>query len=133
MREFPLIGLAKERARLAEALRKRQPLLLLGPAGAGKSVLLQAALLDLPTSHRAIKLPYTSNLHHLLIDFARALLESGHRSFFQQWRPDSDVEKWLSHQTSSHLKGMLWTSLEAEPRTIILDLSLIHISEPTRP
>jgi hypothetical protein len=121
MREFPLIGLAKERARLAEALRKRQPLLLLGPAGAGKSELLQSALVDLPTSHRAIKLPYTSNLHHLLIDLARALFESSHRSFLRQRRPDSDVEKWLSHQTSAHLKGMLWTSLEAEPRTIILD------------
>jgi energy-coupling factor transporter ATP-binding protein EcfA2 len=119
--ELPLIGLAKEQARLAEALRKRQPLLLLGPAGAGKSTLIKSALSGMPASHRAVHLRYSSNLHHLLIDLARCLFESGHGAFRRQWRPDSDIERWLSHQTSVHLKGMLWASLEAEPRTIILD------------
>lgn len=118
---FPLIGLASEHQRLSAALRKGQPLLLLGPAGSGKSALIRAAVADFPASHGIIQLRYTPNLHHLLIDLARRLLETGHRGVRKLARPGGDIEKWLSQQTSVHLKGILWASLEAEPRTIILD------------
>jgi hypothetical protein len=69
----------------------------------------------------AIYLRYSATLHHLLIDLARALLQSGHRSLLALARPSGDLDNWLSRQTSVHLKGVLSTALEAEPRAIILD------------
>jgi hypothetical protein len=115
------MGLAGEYHRLTSALRKRHPLLILGPAGSGKSALINTVLANLPAPHEVISIQPASNLHHLLIDLARALLSSGHRAFRKLAATGSDVEKWLSQQTSVHLRGILWTSLEAEPRVIILD------------
>jgi energy-coupling factor transporter ATP-binding protein EcfA2 len=118
--EFPLIGLARERDRLIEALRRRQPLLLLGPAGSGKSALIRAAVAALPASQGILRLRYSSNLHRLLIELARGLLETGHCSLRRALRAEN-AETWVSRQTSVHLKGVLWSTLEAEPRAIILD------------
>jgi hypothetical protein len=44
-----------------------------------------------------------------------------HKSLQGILSKNSNPEKWLSRQTSIHLKGLLWNALEAEPRTIILD------------
>ncbi len=118
---FPLMGLAGEYQRLTTALRKRLPLLIIGPAGSGKTALIAAVLANLPMPKDIISIQHCSNLHHLLTDLARALLLSGHRTFCKLARAGSDTEKWLSQQTSIHLRGILWTSLEAEPRIIILD------------
>jgi hypothetical protein len=118
---FPLIGLASEYQRLTTALLKRTPLLILGPGGSGKSALIAAVLANLPTPHEVISIRHSSSLHHLLIDLARSLIRTRHDTFRKLARPGSDTEKWLSQQTSVHLKGILWTSLEAEPRVIVLD------------
>jgi hypothetical protein len=118
---FPLMGLASECHRLATALRKRQPLLIIGPSGSGKTALIAAALANLPMPEGIISIQHCSNLHHLLTDLARALLGTGHRTFRKLTGAGKDAEKWLSQQTSVHLRGVLWTSLEAEPRVIILD------------
>jgi hypothetical protein len=87
----------------------------LGPPGSGKTALSRAVV-----DEGVIYLRYSATLHHLLMDLARALLQSGHRSFLGLARPAGDLENWLSGQTSIHLKGLLWTALEAEPRAIIL-------------
>jgi AAA ATPase domain len=118
---FPLVGLESEYNRLTTALRKRRPLLILGPAGSGKSALITTALANLPRAHGIISIQHSSSLHHLLMDLARSLLSTGHGTFRKLARPGKDAEKWLSQQTSVHLKGILWTSLEAEPRVIVLD------------
>jgi hypothetical protein len=118
---FPLIGRADEYQRLTIALQKRQPVLILGPAGSGKSALIAAVLANLTTPHGIISIQHSSNLHHLLIDLARNLLDTRHGTFRKLARPGNDAEKWLSQQTSVHLKGILWTSLTAEPRVIVLD------------
>src|ERR1035437_1460306 len=118
---FPLIGLTGEFQRLTTALRKREPLLILGPAGSGKSALIAAVLANLPRPHGIISIQHSSNLHHLLIDLARSLISTGHGAFRKLAHPGNDAEKWLAQQTSVHLKGILWTSLEAEPRVIVLD------------
>jgi ABC-type cobalamin/Fe3+-siderophores transport system ATPase subunit len=115
--KLPLIGRSSEIGRLSNSLRQRQSLLVLGPAGSGKTALVRAANVD----EGAIYLKYSATLHHLLIDLAGALLQSGHRSFLELARPSGDLDHWLSRQTSVHLKGLLWTALEAEPRAIILD------------
>jgi hypothetical protein len=118
---FSLLGLADEYQHLTTALLKRQPLLILGPAGSGKSALISAVLADLPRPHEIISIQHSCNLHGLLVDLARSLLDMGHSTFRELARPGNDAERWLSQQTSVHLKGILCTSLEAEPRVIILD------------
>jgi hypothetical protein len=120
---FPLLGVTGEYHRLTTALQNRQSRIILGPAGSGKSALIGAALAHLPASAPCgiILIPYSSNLHDLLIDLARALLRTGHRAFRKLACSGNDIEKWLSQQTSRHLKGILWTSFEADPRVILLD------------
>jgi energy-coupling factor transporter ATP-binding protein EcfA2 len=119
--DLPLIGLVKERRRPLEALRTRNSLLMLGPRGSGKTKLIQSAIRELPSRRDIIYVEYSSTLHELLISLARALLESGHHGIRKRTAAGPDVEVWLSRQTSVHLKGVLWNSLEADPRTIIFD------------
>jgi hypothetical protein len=107
---IPLIGRANEMSRLKDSLRNRESLLLLGPGGSGKTVLLRA----MAEEEEFIYLRYSKTLHHLLADLAGALFEPG--SF--------------EGQTSVHLKGLLWAALEAEPRAIAID-GIDHASFPT--
>jgi hypothetical protein len=97
---LPLIGGNSEIHRMRKSIRQRESLLVLGPAGSGKTALAHAM-----ADEDVIYLRYSSTLHDLLTDLARALFQSEHPG----------------RQTSVHLKGMLYTSLEAEPRVIILD------------
>jgi AAA ATPase domain len=113
---LPLIGRTSEIDRLRNSIRKRESLLVLGPAGSGKTALVRAVVHE-----DVIYLRYPAALHDLLIDLASALLQSRHRSFLELARPAGDPADWLSRQTSIHLKGLLSTALEAEPRAIILD------------
>ncbi len=118
---FPLIGLANEYHRLMTSLKRRQPLLILGPGGSGKSTLIASVLKDFPRPDEVISIQHSPNLHDLLVDLARSLVSAGHSTFRKFAKPGGDPERWLTHQTSIHLKGLLWNALEAEPRTIILD------------
>jgi hypothetical protein len=117
----PLLGLFEERQRLGEAFRKRESLLITGPAGAGKTALIHATIGDLPDRRDIVEIRYARNPHRLLMDLTHSLLLAKHKSLLACARPGSDVQEWLSHQTSVHLRGILWTSLEAEPRTLVLD------------
>lgn len=118
---LPLFGLAGERERVRQAFQKRESLLLIGPAGAGKTTLIRTVLAELPNTREIVGISYSANLHRLLMDLTRSLLTAKHRALRDRAKPGSTVEKWLSEQTSVHLKGLLWTSLEAEPLTIVLD------------
>jgi len=118
---FPLIGLRAERQRLISAVRQKQRLLILGPAGSGKSALIADAITSLESYHDILSIACPANLHHLLIDLSRSLLSIEHPGFLKLARCGDDHEKWLSQQTSIHLRGLLWASLEAEPRVIVLD------------
>ena len=113
-----MIGRLSELQRIKKALRKPEPLLVLGSAGSGKTELIRAAIAGADHGQQIVHLRYTSNLHRFLIDLASALIETGQRSVAP---PGIDPDIWLSQQTSLHLKGLLWTSLEKEPRTIVLD------------
>lgn len=103
------------------SLKKRQPLLILGPGGSGKSALIASVLTDLPRPNGVISVQRSSSLHHLLVDLARSLIKIEHGPFRKLAKPGTDPEKWLSEQTSVHLKGLLWTAFEAEPHPIVLD------------
>lgn len=122
---FPLIGLCKERERLRQALRNRESLLVTGPAGAGKTALIhsevEAAMAEPGNSRDIVQLQYSANLHRLLVNLTRSLLTLKRTSLRPRAKHEKDVEAWLSRQTSVHLKGLLWTCLEAEPVTLVLD------------
>jgi AAA domain (dynein-related subfamily) len=111
--EFPLLGLETERSRIALALRRRQPLLVLGPAGSGKTALIRLAIVG--AVQEALYLKYSANLHRLLADLARLALRKAYD---------------YSRETSVRLKGLLWTALEAEPRILVLD-GVERVSFPT--
>jgi energy-coupling factor transporter ATP-binding protein EcfA2 len=118
---FPLLGFSSERDRLTKALTKRESLLVTGPAGAGKTALIRSVISELPSTRGVLAIHYSANLHRLLTDLTRALLAANHRTLRDRAKAGANVQKWLLAQTSVHLKGLLWTSLEAEPLTIILD------------
>ena len=126
----PLVGLRDEYQRLMTSLQERQPLLILGPAGSGKSALISAVLNDLPGTSRVIALAHSPQLHDLLINLSRSLVKIDHRAFRKFAKTNGEPERWLSQQTSVHLRGLLWAALEAEPLAIILD-GVSHAGFPT--
>ena len=119
---IPLIGLAKERHRLGIAFRNREPLLVLGPQGSGKTRLIREASRDHAGVHYVLWQP---SLHELLVAMARALIALDHADFLRRagipGRNVSDIEGWLANQTSVHLKGLLWNSINRLPVPMILD------------
>ncbi|HEX4229953.1 MAG TPA: ATP-binding protein [Bryobacteraceae bacterium] len=118
---LPLIGLVGERKRLLEAILRGESLVLLGPRGCGKTRVIRSVLDDLPNRPDVIYNPYSPTLHDLLISLTRALFQSRHKYLLHVTPKSSEVEQWLSRQTSVHLRGLLWNALKAEPRTIVLD------------
>lgn len=101
--EPPLVGLEMERRRVVRALEKREPLLLLGPAGSGKTRLLRVALEE--TARPALYVPWQPVLHDLLADLARKLR----------------LPAAAKTGTSVHLRGLLWSAFETRPCPLVLD------------
>jgi hypothetical protein len=114
--EFPLIGRDVEFVQMKNALRDQRPLLVFGPPGIGKSRLIEGVCSTSAAPPVRIRCP--AHPHELLVDLARALLNSQHRSLTASLRCSSEA---ISHETSVHLRGVLWKSLSLEPRSLILE------------
>jgi hypothetical protein len=120
--EMPVVGLLRERRALLNAIQDRESLLLLGPAGSGKTALVRSVLESELRGAPLIHITRFHTLHDLLVTTARGLLQAGHRAFRGSVEPvPAEWESWLAGQTSIHLKGLLWTALEREPATMILE------------
>jgi hypothetical protein len=114
---LPLVGLGRERRRIAEAVRCRESLLISGPRGCGKTRVIATVLEDAAAMEGIVYLAFPPAMHDLLAALARALITSGHRALTLLAGASTNLEM----QTSVHLRGLLWTALEAEPRILILD------------
>ena len=116
-----LVGLLQERQALVHSIQHRESLLLLGPAGSGKTALVRSVLERELRGEPLVHVSQFDTLHDLLVTIARGLLRCGHQRFRSSVKPPGNWELWLAHQTSVHLKGLLWTALEQEPAPLILD------------
>ena len=117
--ELPLIGLQGELSRVRKAIQRRESLLVLGARGSGKTRLLRAALRE--PGCDAIYVQSASVLHDFLVRLARSLILAGHRATISKIGRASDLDHFLSAQTSVHLKGILWTAIEKEPVMMVID------------
>lgn len=114
----PLIGRVTELAQLEAVLCNRKPLLILGHAGIGKSALVETAAAAIPGPAAPVRITCPAHPHELLASLAGALLQAGHRTLGAGLRcsPES-----INRQTSMRLRGVLWSALAAEPRSLILE------------
>jgi energy-coupling factor transporter ATP-binding protein EcfA2 len=115
---LPLLGLSKERRRIEDAVRRGESVLLLGPAGSGKTTLVKSVAASTPG---AAYVEYRRVLHDMLASLAAALIESRHPRLTALARNGNSPAKWAAGQTSVHLRGVLWSGLEASPCLLILD------------
>jgi len=113
-----LVGMVKEHARLDAALSKGESVLLVGPAGSGKTRLLREAAAIRPG---VLYIAWQPTLHGVLTAITRSMIAFGHPVLRRRARAGPDPEAWLAKQTSVHLKGLLWNAIEEAPLPMILD------------
>jgi energy-coupling factor transporter ATP-binding protein EcfA2 len=118
LNDVPLVGLLRERLRIEEAAVRGESLLVLGPAGSGKTALVRSIAASI---EGAVYLAYRPVLHDLLASLASALILSRHPRFSGLVNNGQPPEKWARAQTSVHLRGILWSGLEAGPCLLVLD------------
>ena len=116
MSEIPLVGLVKQRRRIEEAVQRGESLLVLGPAGSGKTALVQSIPGALYLEHQPV-------LHEMLAHLAAAIASAPNRDRQGADLPDRALpgDKWAGEQTSVHLRGLIWSALAASPRLLVLD------------
>ena len=115
---LPLVGMAKEKQRLIRAFNNREPIMVMGCPGSGKTRLIKESL---ASNKSVLFIGWQQPLHALLVALARALIATHHADFLRRAKLSTDRNAWLANQTSIHLKGLLWSALENLPVPIVLD------------
>jgi hypothetical protein len=116
--KLPFVGMVKERQKLLAAFREKQPVVLLGAHGSGKTRLIEEILRHHPGT---LYVGWQDTPHMLLAAIARALIASRHPEFERRAKFGAQPETWLSTQTSSHLKALIWNAVEHTPIALIID------------
>jgi hypothetical protein len=116
--EVPLVGLLKERRQIEEAVRRGESLLVLGPAGSGKTALVRSVT---ASAKGAFHLEHRPVLHEMLASLATALAAKGHPRFTRLVENGQPPGKWARQQTSVHLRGLIRSALAVGPCLLVLD------------
>jgi energy-coupling factor transporter ATP-binding protein EcfA2 len=116
-----------EARRLDEAVRKRESLVICGPAGMGKTALVSTVLRRLPPdlAARCLYFPGARDLQDLLHQLVRKLYDRKDPNLRHQLHAEGisvlTFETWLKEQSSSHLKGTLYRTVEQGDYRVFLD------------
>ena len=121
------VGRESEALRLDEAIRKRESLVICGAAGIGKTALVSNVIHRLPSdlAARCLCFPGMKDLPDLLRQLVRGLYDRKDRHLRHQLHAEGisvlTFEAWLKEQSSSHLKGTLYRTVEQGDYRIFLD------------
>jgi hypothetical protein len=113
--------------RLNEAIRRRESLVICGPAGIGKTALVSTVIHRLPPdlAARCLYLRGVKDLQDLLRQLVRGLYDLKDPNLRHQLHAEGisvlTFEAWLKEQSSSHLKGALYRTVEQGDYRVFLD------------
>jgi hypothetical protein len=112
---------------LHQAIRKRESLLICGPAGVGKTALISKVLAELPedVAHSVISVDGLAGLQPFLRTLLQNLHEAGDSTLRKQLRAEGvgadGFKCWLKNQRTSRLKGTVYRSMQMGGYWIFLD------------
>ena len=123
-----------EARRLDEAIRKRESLMICGPAGIGKSALVSKVISRLPPdlAARCLYLRGMKDFQDLLRQLVRGLYDLKDPNLRKQLHAERisvlNFDAWLKSLSSSRLKGTLYRTVEGGDYRVFLD----HLPPLTR-
>jgi hypothetical protein len=129
-----IIGRKAESLRLHQAIRKRESLLICGPAGIGKTALLSKVLAEIPEdmTRSVISVDGLVGLQPFLRALLQRLHEAGDSTLRRQLRAEGvgggGFKSWLKGQSTSRLKGAVYRSMQMASYWVFLD----HVPPLTR-
>jgi hypothetical protein len=121
-----------ESLRLHQAIRRRESLLICGPAGVGKTALISKVLAELPEdlARSAISVGGLVGLQPFLQALLQNLHEAGDSTLRKQLRAKGvgggGFKSWLKSQSTSRLKGAVYRSMQLASYWVFLD----HVPPP---
>jgi hypothetical protein len=122
-----MVGRQTELRRLLDAIVKRESLLIWGPAGAGKTRLVQTALSELPgeIARRCLQHSGEQSLQEVLRGLVRWLADVDDPLILAKFRAEKadypSFKSWLQEQTSLRLRGLLYRAATERQYWIFLD------------
>jgi hypothetical protein len=122
-----VFGREAESLRLHQAIRKRESLLICGPAGVGKTALISKVLAELPEdmARSAIAVDGQVGVQPILRALLQNLHESGDSTLRKQLRAErvrpGGFKSWLKSQPTSRLKGAIYRSMQMASYWVFLD------------
>lgn len=128
-----IIDRKAESLRLQQAIRRRESVLICGPAGIGKTALISKVLAELPEdlARSSITVDGLVGLQPFLRALLQNLHEAGDSTLRKQLRAEGvgggGFKSWLKSQRTSRLKGAVYRSMQMASYWVFLD----HVSPLT--
>jgi hypothetical protein len=117
----------KECERLREAILARQSMMIGGPRGAGKTVLVKKAISELPADlwNHSVYVGTVGDLHEMLRSLIRALYEADDIRLKRELRAagisKTMLDGWLRNLPTARLRGTLYRTVDAAGYRVFLD------------
>jgi AAA ATPase domain len=124
---FRFFDRERESRRIEEALRKKECMMISGPADIGKTALIQNVIRNLPGDPpgKCLYLTGFKDLQNLLRNLNQALHEAGSPGLRQQLKAEGvssvNFDSWLKTLPSARLKGILYRAAQSADYRVILD------------